>query len=89
MKKVSVGVVLLSHLHCIVVIKNDFHIPHLRSKSSMLTFSASGQILSYIIQSQIIIQVTDFLRNVRVLLGIQLNKNDRFDCKFVLKYYSS
>ena len=39
--------------------------------------------------SQIIIQVTDFLRNFRVLLGIQQPKNYRFDCEFVLKNYSN
>ena len=39
--------------------------------------------------SQIIIQVTDFLRKFQVLLGIQQPKNYRFDCEFVLKNYSN
>ena len=30
----------------------------------------------------------DFLGNVRVLLGMQHTNNYRFDCEFVLKYYS-
>ena len=39
--------------------------------------------------SQIIIQVTEFLRNFQVFLGIQQPKNYRFDCEFVLKNYSN
>ena len=32
---------------------------------------------------------TDFRGNVRVFLGIQLTKYNRFDCEIVLKYYSN
>ena len=40
-------------------------------------------------KAQNIIQVMDFLGNFRVSLGIQHPKKYRFDCEFVLKYYSN
>ena len=38
---------------------------------------------------EIIIFAMDFLGDVRAFLAIQLTKNYRFDCGFVLKYYSN
>ena len=37
----------------------------------------------------VVIQATEFLRNFRVLLGVQQPKNYRFDCEFVLIHYSN